>query len=249
MVGSQTQAAVFDSQGRFLYVVNGVGPSLIRAYTVNSDGTLTAIGAPLSAGTHAHNLTVDPTNKFVFVASEGSDDTHWYTIQPNGGLTAGGSVPGSGGGADGVAAVGSFAYVANRGGLVQQFAVNQTTGALAPLTPPTVSAGTTTHAITSDVPNHNFIYAANINSSNVSAYRIDKATGLLTPVTGSPFPTGNSPEGIAAANNGSLYTTNFGTNNITRFTINQSTGELTQSQAFANAAGGAGPIAIGVTSF
>jgi len=250
-VGPQTNAATFDSQGRFLYVINGLAASSIRAFTVNGDGTLTAVGTALPAGSRAHNVTVDPTNKFVFVASEDSNDTHWYTIQPDGSLAAGGSIAGSGGGADAVAAVSTFAYVANRGGLVQNFSVNQSTGALTPVaSQPTISSGTTTHAITSDTPNHNFVYALNINSSNVNAYRVDKTTGALTAVTGQPFPTiGTNPEGIASSKDGFLYTANFATNNITRFLINNSTGELTQGQTFQNPAGATGPISIAVTGF
>lgn len=249
-VGNEVQASAFDSIGRFLYVVVGMGPSTIRSFAVNSDGTLAAVGSALSAGTHAHNLTVDPSNKFVYVAAEASNEILAYAIQPNGSLASVGSVPGSGAGPNAVTVVSSFAYVANRGGLVQNFNVNQSTGALTPnATQPTVSAGTLTHAITSDNPNSNFMYAANINSNDVSAYRINKTTGVLAPVTGSPFVTGSSPEGLTTSRDGFLYTANFGANNITRFVINQTTGELTQRQEFANAAGAAAPIGIAVTNF
>ncbi len=253
IVGANTHAPAFDSQGRFMYVIHGPTsgtPADIHSYTVNNDGTLTQIGTPLPAGVHAHNLTVDPTDKFVYVAGETSNETLAYAIQPNGGLASIGTVFGSGGGPDAVAVVSTFAYVANRGGLVQNFNINPTTGALTPnATQPTVSAGTLTHAITSDNPNSNFIYAANISSNDVSAYSINKANGVLTPLAGSPFATGASPEGIAPARGGFLYTANFGANNITRFVINQTTGELTQRQEFANATGGAAPIGIAVTNF
>lgn len=253
-VGDNVHASAFDSQGRFLYVINGVdpAPSAIHAFTVNNDGTLTVIGTPLPAGVHAHNLTVDPTDKFVFVAAEVSNETIAYAIQPNGSLVQAASVQGSGGGVDAVAAVASFAYSANRGGLVQNFSVNQSTGALTPVAAqPTISSGTTTHAVATDLPNRNFLYAANINSSDISAYRIDKTSGTLAAITpGSPFGAlGTEPEGLAASSGGFLYSANHGSNNITRFVINPNTGELTQGQVFPNATDATGPIAIAVTNF
>src|SRR5215468_3297313 len=38
----------------------------------------------------------------------------------------------------------------------------------------------------------NFLYAANGGSDNVSAFSVDPATGVLTAVPGSPFPTGGT---------------------------------------------------------
>ena len=44
-----------------------------------------------------------------------------------------------------------------------------------------------------------YVYAANalITSSNISAFTMDATTGSLTPVTGSPFPAGSNPFGMA----------------------------------------------------
>jgi hypothetical protein len=41
-----------------------------------------------------------------------------------------------------------------------------------------------------------FVYVINLESNNVSAYRIGK-NGALTPVVGSPFPTGSGPVSVA----------------------------------------------------
>jgi 6-phosphogluconolactonase len=41
-----------------------------------------------------------------------------------------------------------------------------------------------------------FVYVANAGSNNVSAFRIAES-GALTPVVGSPFPTGSDPRSLA----------------------------------------------------
>jgi 6-phosphogluconolactonase len=37
----------------------------------------------------------------------------------------------------------------------------------------------------------------NLNSANVSVYRVNAATGTLTPVAGSPFAAGTGPSSLA----------------------------------------------------
>ncbi len=60
----------------------------------------------------------------------------------------------------------------------------------------TESAGTAPSGITIE-PNGQFLYVANGNSDNVSAYTI-LGTGALTALSGSPFPAENTPVGIAS---------------------------------------------------
>ena len=42
-----------------------------------------------------------------------------------------------------------------------------------------------------------FVYVTNLNSGNVSGYTIDPTTGALTPISGSPFAAGQSPQSVA----------------------------------------------------
>ena len=42
-----------------------------------------------------------------------------------------------------------------------------------------------------------FAYVANVGDDTVSAYSIARKTGALTPVPGSPFPTGLNPVSVA----------------------------------------------------
>ncbi|MFZ1766233.1 MAG: beta-propeller fold lactonase family protein, partial [Candidatus Nitrotoga sp.] len=73
-----------------------------------------------------------------------------------------------------------------------------------------------------------FAYVANQNSDNVSAYTIDAGTGVLTPVTGSPFPAGDAPRSVTVSPNGAFaYVANLISSNVSAYTINAVTGTLT----------------------
>jgi 6-phosphogluconolactonase (cycloisomerase 2 family) len=242
-VAAGAQASVFDRNGNYLYVITGIAVSTIAAYAVDqTTGVLTQIGSSLSAGTHAHNLTVDPANTFLYVASgEGSNSILTYAIdQTNGVLTSvGPPVPG----AFRPAAVaihpsGAFAYVVDEGDLVKLFTVDQTTGALTPNTvlPQTgATPGGRPHSIVIDTTG-NFVYVGNIDTADISAWRIDQVTGELVPLTGPPpllnFSTGIRPHSLAVTNGGFLYAANNGSDTISRFAINSTTGELTLLDTF-----------------
>ena len=74
------------------------------------------------------------------------------------------------------------------------------------------------------------MYVANREGNNVSAYAINLITGVLTPVSGSPFTTGVGPDSVTVDPAGKFaYVANFDAtaNSISAFTINASTGALT----------------------
>ena len=68
-----------------------------------------------------------------------------------------------------------------------------------------------------------FVYVVNTGANNVSAYRIAE-NGALTPVTGSPFPTGIDPFSVAAGR--FVYVANAGSNNVSAYRITEN-GALT----------------------
>ena len=85
-------------------------------------------------------------------------------------------------------------------------------------------------------PMGRFVYVANADSNNVSAYTINASTGALTPVAGSPFGAGTEPLGVAIDPSGKFaYVTNAGDRyrrrgnaaDVSAYTINASTGALT----------------------
>jgi DNA-binding beta-propeller fold protein YncE len=64
-----------------------------------------------------------------------------------------------------------------------------------------------------------FAYVPNVGSNNVSAYSIG-ANGALTPVAGSPFATGFTPDSVAVNPTGKFaYVTNLSDNNVSAYSI------------------------------
>lgn len=73
-----------------------------------------------------------------------------------------------------------------------------------------------------------FAHAANVFSDNVSAYTIDAMTGVLTPVSGAPFPTGTSPFFVMVDPTGRfVYVANVNSHDVSAYAIEATTGALT----------------------
>src|SRR5882762_3665144 len=94
-----------------------------------------------------------------------------------------------------------------------------------------------------------FAYVVNTGSSDISGYTIDATTGALTPVPGSPFPTGFSPEAVVVDPSGRFaYTPNLApgfvfNGSISAFTIDAAIGSLT------NIVGSPFPVVAGTGAF
>jgi len=94
---------------------------------------------------------------------------------------------------------GRFVYVADGDSSdVSAYAVNSNAGTLSPLAGSPFAAGAGPRSIKAD-PSGKFVYVANqcgdpgCNvSGSVSAYTVDGGTGVLSPVSGSPFPAGST---------------------------------------------------------
>jgi 6-phosphogluconolactonase (cycloisomerase 2 family) len=74
-----------------------------------------------------------------------------------------------------------------------------------------------------------FLYAVNELSNSISVYGINSATGVLTPVAGSPFSTPPMPHWIALNPSGTtayVVTDNSTVSNLVTFSINKQTGAL-----------------------
>jgi RHS repeat-associated protein len=78
-----------------------------------------------------------------------------------------------------------------------------------------------------------FAYVANSGSNSVSGFTIDSTTGVLTPVSGSPFPAGVGPRSVVVDPSGRFaYVPNLGipppaNGSISAYTIDPTTGSLT----------------------
>lgn len=228
-------AALITVSGKFVYSANDGGG--VSGFVANATGALTAVaGSPFTAGTNPTALTVDITNKFLYVANSGSNDVDAYTIDSNNGILT--PLAGSpyldtaNGTASGVTAHpnGKFLYVAedSLGVDLWQISTDGTLRFVSNLAP---ISGARPQAIVFS-PSGNFAYVAD-GVNNVDVYAVNTTSGALTPLSGtSAFAAGPSggqvsPIAIAIDTAGSfIYTANRDGNSVSAFAV-LNTGALT----------------------
>jgi 6-phosphogluconolactonase len=207
---------------------------------------LAALGA--NAQTVTGSGTRNKVPKFAYVANEGSSNVSAYTIDRTTGALS--PIPGSPFAAGSlpfsvvVDSSGNFAYVANfASNNVSAYTIDHTTGALSPVPGSPFAAGTNPFSVAVD-PSGNFAYVANgcgdpaCSLGTVSAYTIDRTTGALSPVPGSPFAAGSFPSSVAVESSGNFtYVANFFSNNVSAYTIDHTTGALSPVPSSPFAAG------------
>jgi 6-phosphogluconolactonase len=259
-------AVASDFGGNHLYVANQ-GSLDVSAYSINrTNGHLTPVpGANFSTGGWTFNtgIAVHPTNKFVYVTTDGNaghggnSGVVAFSVSSDGSLVP---VPGSpfltGGGNITLAidpkgkylySVG-FVSSTNTNGVINAFAINQTTGALTalsgspypiiPVNCPGCSQGEQFNDLTTD-RNGNFLIAPGYFNGVIYVYRIDRSTGSLAEVPGSPFPdeepqpcsycVGAAPNSVTVqGNNGYVFVQNQGqADNFVAYQFDAVTGALT----------------------
>ncbi|HEV1995287.1 MAG TPA: beta-propeller fold lactonase family protein [Candidatus Acidoferrum sp.] len=144
-----------------------------------------------------------------------------------GGCSGGGSIT-SGNGGGPVPEV-AFAIDGNAN-TVSVFTVDTTIGTWTPIG--TIATGTKPLAVALH-PSGKFLYVANFNSANISAYNIDPTTGALTAMMGSPFAAVNAPQALAIDSSGNfLYVSTLTAamppvHVLSGYSINATTGALT----------------------
>jgi 6-phosphogluconolactonase len=73
-----------------------------------------------------------------------------------------------------------------------------------------------------------FVYVANFGSDDISAYRLDPATGALSVVRGSPFPAGRAPRAVTVTPSRRFaYVVNHGSHDVSAYRIDAKSGALT----------------------
>jgi 6-phosphogluconolactonase len=135
---------------------------------------------------------------------------------------------------------GKFAFVANASGSsdnVWSYSVDPTTGTLTPVTNPltgspgfTSSGSPGSFSVATD-PAGKFVYVANLGvyplHGDISAYSVNQANGVLTPVAGVPFSAGFGPSFIVLDPKARFaYVTNVISGDISAYTIDSGTGAL-----------------------
>jgi DNA-binding beta-propeller fold protein YncE len=189
-------------------------------------------------------VTVEPTGQFAYVANWHSNNVSAYVIdRGTGALTPVDGSPFPAGlfpQSVTVDPTGQFVYVANcespcerTPGDVSAYRIDGDSGALMPVDGSPFPSGTAPQQVTVD-PTGQFVYVTDcgspcrVGAGNVSVYTIDRATGALAPVDGSPFPAGTDPRSVTVDPTGRFaYVANSTSLDVSAYTIDGDTGGLT----------------------
>ncbi len=143
--GSSPQALVVDTTGQFLFVINQ-SSNTISAFSINAGlmgtGALTLLSSNTQTG--ASPIAIATSGNFVYVANRDANSISVFAVGANGSLTPSGTpVPtGTRPVALAVDPVSQHLYATNfLSNTVSQFSINPGTGALTPLSSPTVATG------------------------------------------------------------------------------------------------------------
>jgi len=213
--------------------VSNVAVACVPAYPIG--GTVTGLsGTGLTLQNNlGDNLAVSANGAFTFATAIASGGAYSVSVltQPTGQTCTLQNASGTASAAVSNIVVscpssGGLALVANSGvtnGVngVSVYRVNPSTGALSFLN--NANAGNTPYAV-AVTPNGLYAYVGNWMGDSVSAYGVDSANGVLTPLTGR---VSNNPTGLAIDRLGRfLWVTNWGWHTVSAFTIG-SNGVLT----------------------
>jgi 6-phosphogluconolactonase len=230
--------AVMNNQ--FLYVSNPqlpLGSSSIDAWSIGiGTGALTTVpGSPFALRPFElpSGLAVDSSAQVLYVGEAGSIDA--FQAGNNGVLSTviGSPFPAGINIYLTVDPQNRFLFASDdtSPGNVLAFTINSSTGALSAVagspfaTIPGFPGNTQPGQIVVDSTG-SFVYTVLTGTNQIAAFSITASTGVLTAVTGSPFPTGNRPLAMATVNN-FLYVSNTSDATISGYTIDPTTGVLT----------------------
>jgi 6-phosphogluconolactonase (cycloisomerase 2 family) len=211
LAGSPTPAGAdnptdlkIDPAGRFLYVLCNGSQKTVRTFAIADDGALTATDAIAIDSVDAYRIKIHPSGTHLYVADNSGYKLMSFDIdQVSGKLRRSGTMrtwlaPFDLDLSRGVKAVSvepKSLFVANVGARsVSMFPIDSSTGELGTATTfPTSLDGT---SIATDAKGK-FLYVGNWWDNRVSGYNIDPNTSGISPLSGSPFTTGNTPSGLS----------------------------------------------------
>jgi len=244
----QPTAIVLDPAGAYAYVTltpdsavpNSVAAASIASYKVNSDGTLSAGGMPVSMNAPAGvvspvAIAMDKSGKFLFVADQ---ETASGTTSVAGTVSA--FSIGSGGSLTEVAGS-PFAVPTIAGGS----GANVVGVAVTPTTFPSANAVCSKQT----PPATEYLYAADASANQVWEFQVNTSSGALGPPAPSTtivgFAAGSLPSGVAVDPcNRFVYIANYQSNNVSAYTISPTDGSLASAGPATSAENGPGPLAV-----
>src|SRR6266568_1460525 len=200
-------AVTVAASGAYVYIAAydaTAGGGYVFGFTVNSDGTLTALngGTPFAAGAHPSAIVSDSGGNYLYVTDAANSNVLGYQINA-GLLTPLSSSPfpaGSQPSAIAIDATNKFAFVTNaQDSNVIVYSIGG--GTLTALG--TYPTGLQPVAIGIDPSKNQFIYTANFLGNTVSGFALQANDGSLLISQGSPFGSNALPTAVAAIPHGS----------------------------------------------
>lgn len=246
--GSSPHSIHVDPSGMYVYVAN-FGSNDVSVFGISAlSGSLTltdtirARAGGTSVAVASGLAAVSYTPQYAYVPNTGTGDISAYTISSNGALTRnycsavvdclnGNFTTGSNPNAATSNPTGQFVYVAATSG-VYAYKINASDGALNTETGPYTLVTATAPVSIAVESSGKYAYVANHDSSNVTAFAINAATGVLG--SGSPFTTGagSFPTSVITDPTGQfVYVASSGSNDVAAYKITPATGALFQIDA------------------
>jgi 6-phosphogluconolactonase len=248
--GSAPTQLAINKAGTYLYVVetyqpsynaNHPGPGGLVVFPINASGQLGATSCtPVANGSNGFfpvgnnpvAVNVVASGSYVYAVNESDATISAFQVGSSGGLTSIGTFP------VGVAPNAIASDPTSKFIYVTDGAANQLVGFLIQLNGTLIALQTPfkTDNLPDSVqvdPRGIYVYVANYNANDVSAYTIDRATGNATQIAGSTtyaVDAGPTCILIEPAEARYVYTSNFLGNTVSGLGLNPSTGALTPVQ-------------------
>lgn len=193
-------------------VLAALGTAVVLAACSNAESSGTITPSSVTSGSQALPAQIKPSVgvvEFAFVADRAGDSVLVYKIDSKTGkIVLTGRHPKAGVRPEGVAIdpTGKFVYVTNYSSdNVSAYTIDARTGLLTEVAGSPFKAGQGPQGVAID-PTGEFVYVTNRESEDVSAdisaYQVDRQSGALTPLAGSPFAAGDGPTGVAITPDG-----------------------------------------------
>lgn len=245
--GAAPAHVTVSEDGTFVYLAN-YSSGTAAVYPVQSDGSLSDAGDVVQhtgsgpdqrrqEGPHAHSITLDPSNRYAYVADLGTDKVMIYDVHSEPGKLLPGN-PGfavveGGSGPRHLAfhPSGRFVYLINEmGNTIKVFAHDPHSGGLDVLqTVPTLPEGFEGRNTTADIhvlPTGAYVYGSNRGHNSIVVYAVNPDTGMLATVE-HVSTQGQTPRNFAIDPTGTyLLVANQDSDNIVVFRIDPDTGRL-----------------------
>ncbi len=252
--GASPMGMAIDGGGHFLFVANQgdtVDPAsgTVSVFTISS-GALSLVGTTVSDETALPNnppisvtgpvaVAVTPDGKFLYVANQIQNTVSIFSVDATGVLSRAifPATVGTSPSALAVSSSGKFLYVANSGSNnVQVFSICGTATPSCPTPDGTLTEVTGSPISTGLGPSYiaisstgNFAYVVDRQSNQISSYKVNVGSGLLTATTPvAAVSTGLHPAAVVVSSGEQfVYVSNTGSNTISQFTMDDTTGALT----------------------